>query len=128
MDDRQDPPPLLHFRARPRIRAEVKVRLAADLLGVVEPAATTRDLGPGGAFVRCEAPLALGSRLQLRIETATGEPPIEVHAEVAWRTPPDAPEPGVGVRFLDPSPTALLRIAALTAQGELPIFDLVQAE
>jgi hypothetical protein len=126
MDDHRDPEPPLHFRARPRTRAEVKVRLAADLLGVVEPATTTRDLGPGGAFLRCSAALALGSRLQLRIEAAAGEPPIEVRAEVAWCTPPDAPEPGVGVRFVDPSPTALLRIAALTAQGELPILDLFE--
>ena len=124
MDDRSEAPPLIHFRARPRVRTEVSVRLRSDAAGLQDLVARTKDLGSGGAFVRCDAPVALGTRVQLRIEAPGEEPAIEVQAEVVWCSPAGAAEPGLGVRFVDPPAAALRRIAALADLGDLPILDL----
>jgi uncharacterized protein (TIGR02266 family) len=126
MDERSAASPLIHFRARPRVRTEVAVRLRSEAPGLRDLAARTRDLGPGGAFVLCGTPVTLGCRLQLRIETPDEEPAIEVQAEVVWCSPPGAAEPGLGVRFVDPPAAALRRIGALADQGDLPVLDLYE--
>lgn len=113
------------FRASPRTRAEVRVRLSTRLgeEGVQELWATTRDVGSGGAFLRTDRAFDAGTRLTLHVDTGDGEP-VTVEAEVKWCSPPGAEEQGMGVRYLDPSPDARQRLLALADQGDLPIFEL----
>jgi Tfp pilus assembly protein PilZ len=116
------------FRTDPRFRAALRVRLGGGSSETVQSVdwATTVDLGPGGAFLRCDQPFDPGTRLRLTIEPQDDGPPLEVEAEVKWCSPADAPEPGLGVQFVQPSPELRRRIEALQQAGELPIFELYE--
>ena len=113
------------FRASPRIRAEVRVRLseAGDEALTQDTWTTTRDVGQGGAFLRTDRTFDAGTRLTLHIETP-GNEPMDVEAEVKWCSPPGADDPGMGVFYVDPSPELRQRLQSLADQGELPIFEL----
>jgi len=119
------------FRAAPRTRAEVRVRLS-DAGGEAggegsspDQWATTKDVGRGGAFLRTSRVFDAGTRLTLHIETGDGEP-LAVEAEVKWCSPPGTEEEakGMGVCYVDPSPELRQRLHGLADQGELPIFEL----
>jgi hypothetical protein len=113
------------FRAVPRTRAEVRVRLSGAG-GAELPAdlwATTKDVGRGGAFLRTDRVFDVGTRLTLHIETGDGQV-VDVQAEVKWRSPPGAADAGMGVCYVDPSPEVRHRLEGLADQGELPIFEL----
>ncbi len=111
------------FRAAPRTRAEVKVRLTGSGDdSAPELWATTKDVGRGGAFLRTEKAFDAGTRLTLHVEIA-GEQ-VAVEAEVKWCSPPGAEDPGMGVSYVDPSPELRQQLMGLADQGELPIFEL----
>lgn len=113
------------FRASPRIRAEVRVRLSGaggEALSQ-DMWTTTRDVGRGGAFLRTDRTFDAGTRLTLHIETPDGDP-MDVEAEVKWCSPPGTDEPGMGVCYVDPSPELRQRLLSLADHGELPIFEL----
>ncbi|MFH2010704.1 MAG: PilZ domain-containing protein [bacterium] len=116
------------FRTDPRFRAALRVRLGGGGAETAQSAdwATTRDVGAGGAFLRCDKPFEPGTRLRLIIEPLDDGPSLEVEAEVKWCAPADAPEPGLGVRFVQPSAELRRRIEALVEAGELPIFELYE--
>jgi len=113
------------FRTTPRTRAEVRVRLseAGGDASHLDLWATTKDVGRGGAFLRANRVFDAGTRLTLHIATGAGEP-LAVEAEVKWCSPPDADEPGMGVRYVDPSPELRQQLDGLADQGELPVFEL----
>ncbi len=85
-------------------------------------AATTRNLGVGGAFILCDDPLPIGTELYVELEIPTADESIAVDAEVRWLVPrgDEHDNPGMGVQFLDVSVDALLQLseyfASLTGQ------------
>jgi hypothetical protein len=79
-----------------------------------------RDISPDGMRVGAQPDLAPGSRLQLAIYAAAGEPPIAVRARVVRN---DGPA-GVALRFEDLAQDAVRRIEQLVAR--LPSVEPLQ--
>lgn len=71
------------------------------------------DISVLGIFLRSEDPLAVGTKMRLRFR-GEGDP-FELSGEVMWVNPwrEDAPNPGMGVRFVDVSPESRERLVAL---------------
>ena len=114
------------FRNAPRARVALQVRFGGGHQEAPHGGAkaTTRDVAPGGAFLRTSHPLEPGMILTLSLEIADGAPPLAVEAEVKWCTPADAQEAGAGVQFVSPSPELKRRIEALQEADALPILEL----
>lgn len=116
------------FRSAARARANLRVRLSGvDDAEEVSGWAVTRDVSRGGAFLRCEEPLAPGTRLRLTLEGDAGEEDLELEAEVRWAAPERAPEAGVGVAFLEPPAAVRRRLDRLESQGELAVLEIYDA-
>jgi type IV pilus assembly protein PilZ len=72
------------------------------------------NLSEMGIFLSTPTPLPRGSRIELAFAEPGSAEPIRVPGEVVWTLAPGADaEPGMGVRFLDPSPEARARVRAL---------------
>lgn len=93
----------------------------ADLVWPVEVVAgdlsfeaTTANIGPYGAFVRCPQPLGLNEIVELSLKHPSGVRPIRASARVIWskkfgRDDADSPH-GMGVQFCDIAPDDHARI------------------
>lgn len=98
-------------RSLPRhaVRLEVNYRCGDNYLF-----SRSSNLSEMGIFLTTPTPLGKGTRIELSFAEPGGEEPIRVVGEVVW-TLPAGPgvEPGMGVRFIDPSPAVRARVRAL---------------
>lgn len=103
-----------HFRGKPRPGRSVSVSYRAAASGDADAlqrtAASTRNLGAGGAFVLCPEPLPVGTRVELTLHLPRPRRDIEVMAEVRWRVGAgdepigagdDPGGTGMGLKFVD---------------------------
>jgi uncharacterized protein (TIGR02266 family) len=98
-------------RRQPRhaVRLEVNYRCGDTYLF-----SRSSNLSEMGIFLTTPTPLGKGTRIELSFSEPGIEEPIRVLGEVVW-TLQAGPgiEPGMGVRFIDPSPEARARVKAL---------------
>lgn len=77
-------------------------RLAIEMLleGRRQPA-TTRNISLGGMYVEADAPLPMGTTVQVRFHVPTQAEPIEVTGDIRWVDPSSSPATptGMGIRF-----------------------------
>jgi type IV pilus assembly protein PilZ len=72
------------------------------------------NLSEMGIFLTTPTPLARGTRIELSFADPGAAEPIRVVGEVVWTLhAAQGVEPGMGVRFIDPTPEARVRIKAL---------------
>jgi len=72
------------------------------------------NLSEMGIFLVTPAPPATGTRMDLRFSVPGEERPIEVTGEVMWiEQGQGGSEPGMGIRFIDPTPEIRRRVQAL---------------
>lgn len=100
-----------------RRRARVSVSWQASVeSGAGSVRAQVRDVSQGGAFVVCNPPLALKSRLVVTLAPADREP-LGLNAEVVWsnaNVPADKIiNRGMGIRFIDNDETVRNRLNQL---------------
>jgi type IV pilus assembly protein PilZ len=75
---------------------------------------TSKDVSELGIFLVSTAPLPRGSRIELRFSTGEGGENIDLAGEVMWVDAGGVGrDPGMGVRFTDPSPEVRERIRSL---------------
>jgi type IV pilus assembly protein PilZ len=91
------------------IRLEVNYRCGDTYLF-----SRSSNLSEMGIFLTTSKPLAKGTHIELGFADPGATEPIRVLGEVVWvlEGAPGA-EPGMGVRFIDPSPETRTRIKAL---------------
>jgi uncharacterized protein (TIGR02266 family) len=94
---------------------ELRFRCDGSTTGPV--AATTRDIGVGGAFIATDQPCMVGSALDVDIDVPGQTRPISLRAEVRWVTEA-TPERdgGMGVKFASLDVDALLALSDFFAQ------------
>ncbi len=74
----------------------------------------SENLSELGIFLVSREPLTKGDLLELRFLSPEGGDPIEIKGEVMWLEKGiRGKQPGMGVRFIDPSPQIRKRIKAL---------------
>jgi uncharacterized protein (TIGR02266 family) len=75
-------------------------------------AADTSNIGPGGAFVRCNTPEPVGTWLQVSLRIPSCEEPLETRARVCWIVPADsgARDAGMGLQFVGLDPLSSLQL------------------
>lgn len=103
MGEQKEFEPRKHFRgkARPGRRVDLGYR-HFDRPDDSFTAATTRNIGVGGAYVLTPDPEAVGATLAIRLDIPTAAEPVEVKGEVRWSNIDGAgDETGMGVVFLD---------------------------
>ncbi|HUS64440.1 MAG TPA: PilZ domain-containing protein [Kofleriaceae bacterium] len=106
-----------HFRGRPRTGRRVELRFHCDGADSGPIAATTRDIGVGGAFIATEQPCIVGSALDVDIDVPGQTRPISLRAEVRWvAAAGEARETGMGVKFANLDVDALLALSDFFAQ------------
>jgi uncharacterized protein (TIGR02266 family) len=96
-----------------RIPASLRVSFAA---GWRTGSAFTRDVSPGGLFLKTARPFAPGTRLSLSIALPSGA--VRAEGEVRRLVEKSAGSgliPGIGVRFLDPPPETSRALEAFIA-------------
>lgn len=72
------------------------------------------NLSELGIFLVTQTPLANGSRIELQFSPPDGGEPIQVVGEVMWiERGGGGKEPGMGVRFVNPTPETRQRLKAL---------------
>jgi hypothetical protein len=120
------------IRRHPRVRLRVPVEVTT-----IDPETDRRtgrpcfrqceelcgNLSSGGMFIATPDPPRPGRRLLVRIHGEEGDPPIEALARVAWqkRGAPGAPaETGVGVEFVEPTPSARAAIEGMLRRAGRP--------
>jgi hypothetical protein len=86
-----------HFRGRGAGRRRVDVRYRPSGADDRWQTAETDDIGIGGAFVLCGAPLPVGTMLEVEVWIPTSDQTIAVHGEVRWSS--TAERAGMGLRF-----------------------------
>lgn len=80
-------------------------------------AATTRDIGVGGAFIATDQPCAVGSSLDVDIDVPGQTRPISLRAEVRWIAEASGERAGgMGVKFAALDVDALLALSDFFAQ------------
>ena len=98
-------------RSEPRhpVRLEVNYRCGDSYLF-----SKSSNLSEMGIFLTTSTPLGTGTRIELSFADPGGAEPIYALGEVMW-TLEAAPgvEPGMGVRFIDPTPETRARIKAI---------------
>jgi type IV pilus assembly protein PilZ len=98
-------------RSQPRhaVRLEVNYRCGDTYLF-----SRSSNLSEMGIFLTTPTPLSKGTQLELDFADPGFDEPIRVLGEVMW-TLGAGPgvEPGMGVRFIDPSPETRARVKAL---------------
>jgi len=91
------------------IRLEVNYRCGDTYLF-----SRSSNLSEMGIFLTTPTPLDRGTRIELSFADPGIEEPIRVLGEVVWTLQARADvEPGMGVRFIDPSPEVRSRVKAL---------------
>ena len=98
-----------HEEQRGSVRVPVRLRVAFESEGELKRCLLT-NLSRGGVFVNTAAPPPIGTQLVLRIALAYEGREVEVPGEVVSHGVGrsfDTHRPGMGVKFLDPSPEAL---------------------
>jgi Tfp pilus assembly protein PilZ len=80
------------------------------------------NLSSGGMFIPTLDPPHPGRRLLVRIHAGDGGAPIEALARVAWqkRGTSSAPEAGVGIEFVGPTPSARAAIERILERAAQP--------
>ena len=105
----------LRERGEERIPASIRVEFRA-LAGSYT--AYTKDLSAHGAFLKSPRPFAPGTRLTLSVHLSRRQPPLSIEGEVR-RVVESVGDihliPGIGVRFLDVPPEAVLAIEEFIA-------------
>ncbi|MCK9459858.1 MAG: PilZ domain-containing protein [Proteobacteria bacterium] len=98
-------------RRQPRhaIRVDVNYRFGDTYLF-----SRSSNLSEMGIFLATPTPLARGTRIELSFADPAAPEPIRVDGEVVWtiEAKPGV-EPGMGIRFIDPTPAARARVKAL---------------
>jgi uncharacterized protein (TIGR02266 family) len=95
---------------RKHLRRSVQVEFRAkEASGVGLLTFDSRDVSPGGAFLRADLLLEEGELLELEFVLPEGRRPIKARGTVAWvrRFPADGNEAGMGVRFTEIAPNDL---------------------
>ncbi len=105
-------------RADARFDVEVRVDFGSDANFY---RGFTENMSGGGLFVRTVHRLARGTEVALRIHLEDGEPEIDVACEVCWIRDTDDDGGGIGLRFVDLSESARVRIEEFLVHRE-PIF------
>ena len=104
MEDRSD----TGRRHYARAPLHIPIRILDDPARTEEPAqvpllrCSTANLGAGGAFLRTDTPMSIGTRFDLELDVPDGEPPIRLEGEVVWARPasgPGDPQAGMGIYF-----------------------------
>jgi len=97
----QDDRATSHFRRSRRQPVEMRIRYRRNEPGsTLEHAATTSDLGLGGAFIRTDRPLPIGTPVLLLLDSPTSWDPLQLEAEVRWVSEGNGSDPpGFGIRF-----------------------------
>ena len=98
-------------RSRPRhaIRVEVNYRCGDTYLY-----SRSSNMSEMGIFLTTPSPVGVGARIELGFSNTGGAEPIRVLGEVVWvQEAGPGVEPGLGVRFIDPSPATRARIREL---------------
>lgn len=76
------------------------------------------DIGQGGVFVETLYPLRVGTRVELELVLEGHQDALRITGEVLWvRHPHESPKPGMGIRFIEPSPEVLDRIQEVVDLG-----------
>jgi uncharacterized protein (TIGR02266 family) len=81
--------------------------------GKSRPAGYGDNLSASGMFVATANPRKPGDRITVRFALPDGGGELSVMAEVVWARKESGPageEPGMGIRFLDPSPDFVARL------------------
>jgi uncharacterized protein (TIGR02266 family) len=94
----------------------VELRFRCDGGAAESVAATTRDIGVGGAFIATEVPCMVGAALDVDIDVPGQTLPISLRAEVRWVAEAGAGEAGMGVKFANLDVDALLALSDFFAQ------------
>lgn len=104
-------------RAGPRAATRLRVDYAHEGNYLIS---CTRNISADGIFVCTETPPPVGTVVQLVFSVGDLNE-VAVAARVAWVGTTGSPEPGMGLRFLDPP--APLRDAILTLVHRVAILD-----
>ncbi len=92
---------------RKHLRRSVQVEFRArDQNGVGHLSFDSRDVSPGGAFLRSDLLLEEGEALDLEFHLPEARRPIRAKCLVAWvrRFPGDGAESGMGIHFTELAP------------------------
>ncbi len=74
----------------------------------------SENLSELGIFLFSDDPFEKGTRIELVFRPPDGGDPIEVEGEVVWiENEGHGKKPGMGIRFLDPTPKIRTRIKSL---------------
>ena len=104
---------------RKHLRRSVQVEFrAGNIQGDGQLAFDSRDVSPGGAFLRADLLLEEGEHLNLEFVLPQGRRAIKARGVVAWvrRFPTDNTEPGMGVRFTELAPEDQRALEEFTAE------------
>lgn len=104
---------------RKHLRRSVQVEFrAGNAQGEGHLAFDSRDVSPGGAFLRADLLLEEGELLSLEFVLPQGRRAIKAKGVVAWvrRFPADNTEPGMGVRFTELAPEDQKALEEFTAE------------
>lgn len=94
---------------RYRIQLDVNYRHGENYLF-----SRSENLSLMGVFLCADDPLPVGTRLNLRFSPLGGGDVIDLDGEVVWvENPGTTKVAGMGIRFVDPSPTARDRVKML---------------
>jgi hypothetical protein len=115
-----------HFRALGRKRQRFSARVVSRDRGTEPPEPSVPaeisvvDLGLGGACLELEEKLEPGREITLGIDLPGLWEPLELRAEVVWRSAEDQGKKALtGVRFLQPSGKSLRLLAEALANEHL---------
>lgn len=98
-----------HFRGHSRPRRAVEVRYRPVDAAGEERTAMTTNIGNAGAFIVTEERLAVGTRLEVRLELPQ-RGPTTVRAEVIRHSGEHEETRGLGLRFTDLSGDTLMAL------------------
>ncbi len=109
-------------RVSPRLPAEIEVGVTTEhnfFTGF------SLDISEGGIFVATHVDHPVGTRLEIRVAFPDGAEPMVLIAEVRWkrelRDTSDA-SPGLGLRFVEPTPGQRAKIHAFIKHVRDPLF------
>ena len=95
----------------------MELRFRCDGSATEPVAATTRDIGVGGAFIATDQPCPIGSALDVDIDVPGQTRPLSLRAEVRWVAEASGERSaGMGVKFAALDVDALLALSDFFAQ------------
>ena len=103
MGERQDKERVFHSRKYNRVPIEMEVEFQTDNDFVP---GWSRDISPGGIYVKSGAPLKNGATTRIRFILDKEKEPVEVDCKVAWTNEGEirkreADPRGMGIEFVD---------------------------